>query len=87
LTALPGDRGHVIPGTSRGILYQLNPQVWWVPEAAASDSPWYADVVWENGRATPPAPPAAGVPLPLLEGIKRAFDPHGNLMTPQWLRS
>lgn len=86
LTALPGDPGRGIPGAARRILHQFTPRVWWVPEAVAADAHRHADVVWRDGRATPPGAPAEGVPLALLEDLKRTFDPHGDLVTPPWLR-
>ncbi len=89
LTARPGaDTAAVggMPWAARKVLCQFTPRVCWSPEAAVSDPDWHADVVWQRGEATALPPPGPGVPVDVLRGLKRLFDPAGALPGPGWLQ-
>jgi len=45
----------------------------------------HGDTVWRDGAPTPLPPPPEGVPRRLLRGLKRLFDPIGELPAPDWL--
>ncbi len=70
----------------RCLVWINRPEMLWVPEALEEEPVgWLADTVYRGARLTlPPAPPA-GVPLHVLAGIKRLFDPEGALGCPDWL--
>ena len=68
------------------LIWQGAPPLLWAPisHVAAPDS-WHADTLIRAGQFTPPPPPDPAVPLHLLTGLKRIFDPRGWLPEPAWL--
>ena len=67
-------------------IWQAAPALLWVPQSAAPSAPgWFADTVWQDGKAVPLPAPAAGVPRHLLVGLKDIFDPTDRLGRPIWL--
>jgi glycolate oxidase subunit GlcD len=70
----------------RRFLWLTGPDVMWVPAMPAEEPVgWFADTVYRDGVLCPLPHPAADVPLHLLAGLKRLFDPDGALPTPRWL--
>ncbi|HOX24973.1 MAG TPA: FAD-linked oxidase C-terminal domain-containing protein [Candidatus Krumholzibacteria bacterium] len=71
----------------RRLIWQSRPVMLWTPEIVAEEPVgWFADGIFRDGRLQLPPQPAAGVPLPLLAGLKRLFDPQGRLPCPDWLK-
>jgi len=70
----------------RRLIWQSRPVMLWTPEICAEEPVgWFADAVFRDGRLGPVPQPAAGVPLDLVAGLKRLFDPDGRLPCPGWL--
>jgi hypothetical protein len=76
--------GALPPGVAR-LIWQDAPRLVWTPDAVVTSTSWLADPIVAAGIEQPLPPPAAGVPLPLLRGLKRCFDPGLTLGGPAWL--
>lgn len=71
-----------------GFLWQGAPEILWLPaEAPAGAEGWHRDRVRVAGRPADLPEPGLDVPLDLLRGLKRIFDPRGTLPAPPWLLS
>ena len=86
LTRLPG--GPAWPDRLSGsdLLWLGSPETVWAPGSPPLPSPgWHIDRTFAAGRALDMPAPAPGVPLDLLRGLKRIFDPEGVLPAPAWM--
>ena len=71
----------------RRLVWQCSPAMIWSPDIFDEEPVgWLADTVFRDARLQDPPQPAAGVPLHILAGLKRLFDPDLSLRTPGWLR-
>ena len=70
----------------RRFIWQCRGDLLWIP-TIHDEAPvgWFADNVYRDGRLQPPPRPPAGVPVALLVGLKRLFDPQGRLPAPAWM--
>jgi len=68
------------------LIWQTQPSLIWTPQVFAEEPVgWRADNVFRDGRLQDPPRPVVDVPLSLLAGLKRLFDPDGRLPSPPWL--
>lgn len=83
------DGASFIPQAQDKFVIQTHPWVGWTPDPALlsdEDSTWEQEqILGPEGFLLPSSPPA-NVSVDLLRKIKRVFDPHHQLATPQWLK-
>lgn len=68
------------------MIWQSAPRVVWVPGLDEAPEHWHADPCCRAGRPCALPEPDPDVPLPILRGLKKVFDPLGALDCPAWLR-
>jgi len=67
-------------------IWQCRGDLLWIPTVSEEEPVgWFADNIFRTGRMQPLPRPPAGVPVALLQDLKRLFDPQGRLATPLWL--
>ncbi|MBU8871087.1 MAG: FAD-binding protein [Gemmatimonadales bacterium] len=68
------------------MIWQASPALVWIPGSATENEGWCCDHCCSGGKPTQLPDPDAGVPLDLLRGMKKVFDPDGRLDNPLWLK-
>ncbi len=85
-TLLTRREGHPDWPRPRRLIWQNRPDLLWTPEVIPEEPVgWFADTVFADGRLQSLPRPPAGVPVELLVGLKRLFDPDDRLPVPEWL--
>ncbi len=83
---LPGAAVAPLPSAATRFIWQAAPQLMWIPELECqSGDHWYIDHFLQAGRSLEPPAPASTVPRWALAGLKKIFDPWGQLAVPPWL--